>query len=273
MTKAQIQEIREKFVGSWLMKKTKMPFGKDGHTGKVAFFLENLNIVAGQLYSSRRDSIIYPIEKVLLELETVTEETAQRYQKLFDSCREISPCVFTERAHTREDGKLKMALSVSNFAVALYSLKLKYPDHDCSAYVCPECGQIHVGKQAKKDLNLQLNMNNKQLITIDGVDYVIDVDKALADKTLVLALKIHSGDVWKRPDGFNRIVASAGQNKQGDSLFTLLSLWRGFNIDYTEMPTPLTVKEMKVFLATRGYTKVGNVNEKFIEFWKNHVDI
>jgi hypothetical protein len=116
-------------------------------------------------------------------------------------------------------------------------------------------------------------MNNKQLITIDGVDYVIDVDKALADKTLVSVPKFQSGDVWKRPDGFNRIMSYVGKNKQGNELYTLLGLWRGFNIDDTEMLTPLTVNEMKVFLATRGYRKIGNINEKFIEFWKNHVDI
>lgn len=148
MTKIQIKEIKNKFVGQWLMKRTKLPFGRPAR--KVAFFLENFNLNGNRLYSPRTSGITYEIEKVLADLEVVPKETAEKYQQIFDSCHELSSCVSNERTHTREDGTPKRAFKPGKFAPALYSLKLKYPDYDCTAYVCPECGKIHLGKQIKK---------------------------------------------------------------------------------------------------------------------------
>lgn len=68
MTKAQIQEIKDKFVGQWLMKKTKMPFGRDGHTKLVAFELAKIDVNNNQLYTKTCVGITYPIEKVLTKI-------------------------------------------------------------------------------------------------------------------------------------------------------------------------------------------------------------
>lgn len=114
-------------------------------------------------------------------------------------------------------------------------------------------------------------MSNKRLVKIDGLDYIIDVDKGKENGSITSAPHFVSGDVFKRPDGYRRVVAYVGENQNRDALFTLLGLNLGFNVDITELSRPVTAKEMQVFLAERRYTKMGNVNNQLAAFWRANI--
>jgi hypothetical protein len=136
--------------GQWICKKSLMPFS-DGKNNP-AIFVEDF-----QKHKNKRGKGYNVIigskgEKIILNrrhegnlIKVIKEQEAQRLNLLFEKCGELSPQSGT-RTHFREDGSEKKVFNENNFKEALYRLKIKYPDKECGAYKCEQCGGIHLGK-------------------------------------------------------------------------------------------------------------------------------
>lgn len=85
----------------------------------------------------------------ILCLKRITQEEAERLNKVWLESQLISEVdPKSVRTHLREDGREKVSYEIEGgkWQVPLYSLKIKYPDKKFQAYVCPECGKVHIGK-------------------------------------------------------------------------------------------------------------------------------
>ncbi len=141
ITKELIRSIRSRFLNQWVMKKSKMPFGQDGKV--VGGQLTRIDYGANKIYAD----FIHGLEIGKIDcLEIVSPEVVQQYQRLFDDSSVLSSSFPSDRAHLTESGQPKRGFKPHDFQTALYWLKLKYPKHNCCAYICPECNQTHLGK-------------------------------------------------------------------------------------------------------------------------------
>lgn len=124
------------------MKKSKMPFGSEAKF--VVFKARQINFHDDDIHFG--NGVVIPIN-LFNVLEVVRPVVALKYHKLFKESAILSESIPSQRVHLTEDGWLKHQFENNRFQVALYSLKLKFPQYICSAYVCRECGYIHLGKQ------------------------------------------------------------------------------------------------------------------------------
>lgn len=140
------------------MKKSDMPFGRK--SCKVAVLCKNPQLYGNSLYLGQGIHVnsAQGLAGSLEILKIVSESEAIKYQALFELCLKapISTTQNVERSHRREDGTEKRGFKETNFQLALYQLKLLYPDCDCMAYICPECNMIHLGKGAKQEFFFDL---------------------------------------------------------------------------------------------------------------------
>lgn len=157
MNKEQTVEMKERlkaFENKWVAKKSRLPFGSGDGKQKPAFYQRKIS------HDKRHNSFFFRNGKAFRVLlneidnyEVVSKEEALKLNKMFHESKVVSECKESlDNVCIRMDtGMPKMKFPPNGFQRALYTLKLKCPDKICSAYVCPVCKSIHIGKLEKTD--------------------------------------------------------------------------------------------------------------------------
>ena len=149
----KLKRLKEMFLNKWIVKKSKNPF-KSGKR-KPAFFCRKITLNRDNTFSFGNGTVfktgnLAPDPSEFLE--TISEEEARRLNKIFyETTLSLvlnSGEVELKGCHFREDnGQEKIGYRLDNYQIPLYKLRLKYPDSVCSAYSCPTCQKIHIGKK------------------------------------------------------------------------------------------------------------------------------
>lgn len=148
----KLQNLKNKFLNKWIIKKSKNPFTTGNK--KPAFFCHKITINRDntisfgngtRFKSSKRGSD--PLEF----LADVSKEEAVHLNKLFhETCSTPlvdAASVKLDGCHVRDDnGVEKRKYTPNSYQEPLFKLKLRYPQSKCAAYQCPICMSIHIGK-------------------------------------------------------------------------------------------------------------------------------
>ena len=151
--KQKLELLKKQFLNNWVVKKSKNPFKRGKR--KPAFYCRKITLNLDNTFSFGNGTVfktgnLAPDPSEFLE--TVSKEEAQRLNKIFyeTTCSLVldSEEVELKGCHFREDnGQEKIGYRLDNYQIPLYRLRFKYPDSVCSAYKCPSCQKIHIGKK------------------------------------------------------------------------------------------------------------------------------
>lgn len=142
-----MKERLSEFNGKWIAKKSRNPFGEKA---PAFFFRAPRHDKKHHRFFIRNDGKSFPVCTMRVnQLEIISKEEAKRVNKLFwESNKLLKDLPVSDDICIRQETKEpKKRFSTCNFQNALYTLKRKYPDKICSAYVCPVCGFVHLGKK------------------------------------------------------------------------------------------------------------------------------
>jgi hypothetical protein len=149
----KLQRLNNKFLNKWVIKKSKNPF-KTGNQ-KPAFFCNKITINRDNTISFGNGTRFKTSKNAPDPFEfliDVSKEEANHLNKLFHEtfCAPLikSENIELDSCHVRRDnGVEKLSYTLDNYKEPLYKLKLQYPQNECSAYKCPICNNIHIGKK------------------------------------------------------------------------------------------------------------------------------
>jgi hypothetical protein len=142
MKKKDIKNLSE----AWIAKKSKMPIC--GGKLPPAIFVHSTKFKDHlTLFNSRSHGNIRIQISHLDHFEIISDEIASNLVRLFEESSLLSP-ELGSKTHFREDGVTeKVKFEPEKFQMALYRLKIQFPEFHCEAYECPTCGSIHLGKR------------------------------------------------------------------------------------------------------------------------------
>jgi len=151
--RTKLQKLNNKFLNKWIIKKSKNPFTTGNQ--KPAFFCHKITINRDSTISFGNGTRFKTSKKGPDPFEfliDVSKDEAQHLNKLFsETCSASlieSKSIELDSCHVRRDnGAEKLAYTLDNYQEPLYKLKLRYPQNECSAYECPVCNNIHIGKK------------------------------------------------------------------------------------------------------------------------------
>ena len=149
----KLKKLNDKFLKKWIIKKSKNPFTTGNRN--PAFFCHKITINKdntisfgnGTRFKSSKNGPD-PFEF----LADVSKDEANHLNNLFSKTCSTplieSESIELDSCHVRKDnGVEKLAYTLNNYQIPLYKLKLQYPQNECSAYECPICNNIHIGKK------------------------------------------------------------------------------------------------------------------------------
>lgn len=139
------------FLGQWIAKKSRKPFCSGSQP--PAIFVSNITFDKGHNFHTirigRKKGLRIQNDSETEHIEVIQQEEARTLRKIYRESGILSETEQTQTSHTRENGEKKRDFTKSNFQAALYDLKRMFPDFDCFAYICAECGAVHLGKKEK----------------------------------------------------------------------------------------------------------------------------
>lgn len=143
------REINQLFQNQWIAKKSRRLIGVGGKKISPVFYCDLIQFIDHEcllFWFDFKLRVRCKQSNIGSIYEVISANEALRYAKLWHDSSVISPNLPSERVHLREDDQPKRQFRLDDFQPALYALKCKYPAQNCMAYVCSECGAIHLGK-------------------------------------------------------------------------------------------------------------------------------
>ena len=188
------EEIKNIPSGSWICKKSKMPFYGGDVPPAVIFNSVRpsktrtiLRVTVQKTNCYFFDSEITLDNNINCEIIQIDEKDAillnalwEESQKLvkWDKNMEGNPHI------SSHSGQPKVQFKQSNFSKSLYSMRLKNPSEVYNAYECPVCNTIHIGrvKEQKKET---LKSPMKKIVFPEPEDDTINIDSLVVDRPII----------------------------------------------------------------------------------------